>query len=242
MSDIPTVDIHKIGYLSKEEIAEKTGLSPHTLQNWINSDKPTDAEFETLRSSKRAYSTMYLKKIFTNANRDDLLPKLRTDESLTAGQVEASQWSGISQVVPDQWLRNDHPEKVYQPAQKVDEPSNNQVIDLINQKWEASVAGKEEVISLLKEQAETTKGQLDLKDMQIADLSRNLNQQQVLQMETVKEVSRLRDENKILLLSTVQPIDDHKKPESSPIPEIRTDKVAEQEPVSKKGLFARIFG
>ena len=201
MSDIPSLDIQKTNYLSKEEITEKTGVSPHTLQNWINSDKPTDTEFETLRSGKRTYSTIYIKKIFTNANRHELWSKLRDNESLANDQSMVDQNLISSQPMPNQWLTN-QPQEPLKPFDNEEKPLNNEVIVLVNQKWQASVTGKEEVIVLLKEQLDSMKQQIDSKDGQIADLSKNLNQQQILQMETIKEVVRLREENKNLLLTS----------------------------------------
>lgn len=241
MFNTPALDTHKILFLSKEHIIEKTGVSAHTLQNWINTGKPTDTEFETLRGGRRSYSIIYIEKIFRTAKRDDLLPKLQNDEALITTQVGVDQSSGVGQGLSNYWLGDNQPENDHQPTEKVYKLSNSEVIELVNQKWEASVAGKEEVITLLKEQLESANLRFDLKDVQIADLSRNLNQQQVLQMETVREVTRLREENQKLLLSTVQPIVDDQKVELSPTPEVKTDKAIE-EPVSKKGLFARIFG
>jgi hypothetical protein len=240
MSDTHTINIQTTLYFSKEEIAEKTDISPHTLQNWINADKPIDGEFETLRGGKRTYSTIYIEKIFTSANRAELLPKLRADKNLTVGQVEVNHQSTNSQPAPNQWLSNGQAFEAPKPSQSVDKSLHNEVIELINQKWQASVEGKEEVITLLKEQLEATKQQLDLKDVQISDLSRNLNQQQVLQMETVKEVGRLRDENQKLLLQTEVSVVDDKV--TIPTPDVVIDsEPVEQSPTHKKGFFARIF-
>jgi Protein of unknown function, DUF536 len=240
MSDIHTIDIQSTLYFSKEEITEKTGISPHTLQNWINADKPINKEFETLRGGKRTYSTVYIEKIFTNANRAELVPKLQSKENLISGQPEVNQQSTNSRPVPNQQLSNWQSSEVVKLNQSVDKPFHDEVIKLVNLKWEASVAGKDEVISLLKEQLESTKQQIDLKDGQITDLSRNLNQQQVLQMETVKEVGRLRDENQKLLLQTkIQIVDDKV---NIPTPEVVLDsEPVEQPPTHKKGFFARIF-
>lgn len=191
MSDTPTNDIQTIEYFTKEQIGEKTGISPHTLQNWINSYKPVDSEFETLRGGKRTYSSSYIKKIFTKAFRQELLPKLWEHENPTSSHAIFNQWSSAGQGQEKQ-----------KPSHNHDSPINDAVINLVNQRWQASVTGKEEVVDLLKEQLITTKQQVDIKDGQIADLSKSLNQQQILQMETVKEIMRLREENKNLLLTS----------------------------------------
>jgi hypothetical protein len=81
-------------FYSKEEIIELTGLSIHTLNNWIKEFKPHEKEIETGRQNRRAYSLNYLIRVFEATDRKDLINLIKTEEKPSNNQTKASQTLG----------------------------------------------------------------------------------------------------------------------------------------------------
>jgi transposase len=75
-------------FYSKEEIVELTGLSIHTLNNWIKEFKPHGNEIETGRQNRRAYSTNYLIRIFEATERKELINLVKPDQEPSTDELK----------------------------------------------------------------------------------------------------------------------------------------------------------
>jgi len=78
-------------FYTKEEITELTGLSIHTLNNWIKEFKPDENEIETGRQNRRTYSTNYLIRIFEATERKELINLVKPSQEASKDELEPSQ-------------------------------------------------------------------------------------------------------------------------------------------------------
>jgi len=75
-----TIDAHQstkdTDTFSKEEICTICDLSKSTLNNWILEEKAEENDYKTAKMGKKLFYFSYLKRMFTKAQREDLIDKL----------------------------------------------------------------------------------------------------------------------------------------------------------------------
>jgi hypothetical protein len=78
-------------FLTKEEIVELTGLSIHTINNWLKEEKPLEEELQVGKQNRRAYSIDYLVRLFEKIKKPELISLVKDEERLAELSQEASQ-------------------------------------------------------------------------------------------------------------------------------------------------------
>ena len=68
---------------TKEEICEICEISINTLQNWLNEEKALEDDYIKGKQGRRIYFLSYLKRVFKKALREDLIPVLEVNQSLS---------------------------------------------------------------------------------------------------------------------------------------------------------------
>lgn len=98
-----TIEIPENTFYSKEEITELTGVSIHTLNNWLKEYKPEENELELGRQNRRAYSKQYLLRLFGEVKRDDLINLVNASPSLGKSEFEDNKNLGKAEVKPSNY-------------------------------------------------------------------------------------------------------------------------------------------